>query len=118
MTDLEKMIKKVKNEAEANWEYISDEDAKKEAEARLEKLKNAPKKPTATPSAKPKKPHPVKISDEKKALFDTILTNLDRCVGVERENIEILKENKLIQVKIGTKTFKIDITETRPPKKK
>lgn len=66
---------------------------------------------------KQSKPRTVKISDEKKELFDTIFRNLDRADGVERENIEILKENKLIQVRIGAKTFKIDVIECRPPKK-
>jgi len=59
----------------------------------------------------------VKISDEKKAVFDTILENLDRCELIDRENITVLKENKLIQVKIGERTFKIDVIECRPPKK-
>lgn len=59
----------------------------------------------------------VKISDEKKAVFDTILENLDRCELINRENVSILKENKLIQVKIGEKVFKIDVIEQRPPKK-
>lgn len=59
----------------------------------------------------------VKISDEKKAVFDTILENLDRCELIDRENVSILKENKLIQVKIGEKVFKIDVIEQRPPKK-
>lgn len=66
---------------------------------------------------KQSKPRTVKISDEKKELFDTILRNLDRADGVDRENIEVLKENKLIQVRIGAKTFKIDVIECRPPKK-
>lgn len=55
----------------------------------------------------------VKISEEKINLFNSILTNLDRCEGVERENIEILKENKLILVKIGNKKFKIDLIQMR-----
>ena len=59
----------------------------------------------------------VKISDEKKAVFDTILENLDRCELIDRENVSILKENKLIQVKIGEKIFKIDVIEQRPPKR-
>ena len=59
----------------------------------------------------------VKVSDEKKELFSTILQNLDRCDGVLRENVSVLKDNKLIQVQIGTKIFKIDIIEQRPPKK-
>lgn len=61
-------------------------------------------------------PRTVHTSDEKKELFNTILTNLTRAEGVEDENIEILKENKLIQVKMGAKTFKIDLIECRPPK--
>ena len=66
---------------------------------------------------KSEKPRTVKVSDEKKNLFGCILQNLDRCEDVERENIQILKENKLISVKIGEKTFKIDIIECRPPKR-
>ena len=66
---------------------------------------------------KSEKPRTVKVSDEKKELFSTILQNLDRAIGVERENIQVLKENKLISVKIGEKTFKIDIIEQRQPKK-
>lgn len=65
---------------------------------------------------KSEKPRTVKVSDEKKELFSTILQNLDRAIGVERENIQVLKENKLISVKIGEKTFKIDIIETRQKK--
>jgi hypothetical protein len=121
MTDLEKLIKKIMNEAEANWEPVSYDEAKQMAEAELKAKKDAKHYETKTATAtkpKEKKTRPVKISDEKKLLFDTILRNIDRCEGVERENIEILKENKLIQVKIGTKTFKVDLIECRPPKKK
>ena len=70
---------------------------------------------------KKSKPRTSSVSDEKKALFNCILSNLDRCVGenfeVSKENITIVKENKLIEVKIGEKTFKIDVIEKRPPKK-
>jgi hypothetical protein len=58
----------------------------------------------------------VKISNEKKELFSTILRNLDRAEGVYRSDIEVLKENKLIRVRIGEKTFKIDIIEERKPR--
>lgn len=121
MADLEKLIKKIMNEAEANWESVSYDEAKQMAEAELKAKKNAKHyetKTATTTKPKEKKTRPVVVSDEKKAIFETIVRNLDRCEGVERENIEILKENKLIQVKIGTKTFKIDIVEQRPPKKK
>jgi hypothetical protein len=60
-----------------------------------------------------KKAHKTKVSAEKIVLFNTILRNLDRCEGVSAENISILKENKLISVKIGDKTFKIDVIGQR-----
>lgn len=66
---------------------------------------------------KERKPITKKVSDEKKILFDSIVKQLDRCELVERENVTILNENKLIQVKIGNKIFKIDLVECRPPKK-
>lgn len=62
---------------------------------------------------KQSKPKTVKVSDEKQALFNEICCNLDDL----HYNFTILKENKLIQVKIGEKVFKIDLIEQRPPKK-
>lgn len=62
---------------------------------------------------KQSKPRTVKISDEKQALFKDLVDFLTE----SNQNVEILKENKLIQVKIGEKTFKIDLIEQRPPKK-
>lgn len=63
------------------------------------------------------KPKTVKVSDEKQALFAEIHERMceycDEIDGI----CEILKENKLISVKIGEKTFKIDLIEQRPPKK-
>jgi len=73
-----------------------------------EEAKRGPKKGT---------PRNVKVSNEKKELFDTIVKNLDRCWGVSRENIKILKENKLIEVTFNDKTFKIDIIECRKMRK-
>ena len=62
---------------------------------------------------KKSKPKTVKVSDEKQELFAEIVKNLQE----SHENVEILKENKLIQVKIGEKVFKIDLIEQRMPKK-
>lgn len=62
---------------------------------------------------KQSKPRTVKVSDEKTALFSEIFADL---YDVYRENAQIVKENKLITVKIGEKTFKIDIIETRNKK--
>ena len=64
---------------------------------------------------KEKKDRMVKVSDEKQALFSEILSNLE---DVYPNSVEIVKENKLLTVKIGGKTFKIDIIEQRPPKNK
>lgn len=62
---------------------------------------------------KESKPKVVKVSDEKKVLFAEIWSALEYEFG---KNAEILKENKLISVKIGEKVFKIDIIEQRKPK--
>lgn len=63
---------------------------------------------------KQSKPKTVKVSDEKRVLFSQIEGFLKNYTTHE---VEILKENKLIQVKIGEKVFKIDLIEQRPPKK-
>lgn len=65
-----------------------------------------------TTKKKRKKPT-IKVSDEKKILFDDILASLP----YPSENIAVLKENKLIQIKINDKIFKIDVIQQRPPKK-
>ena len=62
---------------------------------------------------KEKKPREIKVSDEKQALFSEIVEKL----AENGRNYEILKENKLICVKIGEKTFKIDLIEQRAKKK-
>lgn len=67
---------------------------------------------------KPRKKPEIKVSDEKKWLFDSILQNLTRCNGVGQEDITVLTKNKLISVEINGITFKIDIIQTRKPKKK
>ena len=67
-----------------------------------------------TNKSKASKPKTVKVSEEKQSLFADILGNLQE----NYENVDILKENKLIQVKLNGKTFKIDLIEQRPPKNK
>lgn len=62
---------------------------------------------------KTSKPKVVKVSDTKKELFSKISQFLTDTFG---ENAEVLKENKLIQVKIGEDMFKIDIIQQRKPK--
>lgn len=63
---------------------------------------------------KEKKPRTVKISNEKQGLFDNIYHFLVETYG---GSVDILKENKLLTLKIGEKTFKVDLIEQRPPKK-
>ena len=59
-----------------------------------------------------KKPKTVKTSTEKIELFTKILQNLTE----NYQNVEVLKENKLISVEINGKIFKIDLIEQRKPK--
>lgn len=63
---------------------------------------------------KPEKPKTVKVSDEKKEIFNEIYSNLADVFG---NSIRIEKENKLIICEINGKTFKIDLIEQRKPKK-
>ena len=65
-------------------------------------------------SKKERKKPEKKVSDAKKELFSEILSDLE---DVYKGNVEVLNENKLISVRIGEKLFKIDVIETRPPKK-
>lgn len=65
-------------------------------------------------SGKEKKPRTVKISDEKQALFGEIYLNLREKFG---DNVQILKENKLIEVTQGNLIFKVDLIQQRNPKK-
>lgn len=117
MIDVEKLANQIMKECEADGEPVSYEDAKTMAEMEI-KAKSQRNYTTTEKSMKKKsKPRVTKVSDEKKAIFDNILQNLDRCEGVSRENIQILKENKLISVQIADTIIKIDLIEQRKPKK-
>lgn len=120
--ELEKIMKNLevdKDEAIQIWLEDNDYEVNEEQVALDEKAKKVKiqHEATADKEKKDKKPHTVKTSDEKKELFSSILENLTRCIGVEKENITVLKDNKLIEVKIGEKIFKVDLIEQRPPKK-
>ena len=65
------------------------------------------------PRKKSEKPKTVKISPEKLLLFIQIQEMLEE----NYENVEILKENKLISVEINGKILKIDLIEQRKAKK-
>jgi len=96
------------NEYEVNEEQTALNEKASKVKINLDVRSSEPGKTT--------KERTVKVSDEKKTLFESILTNIDRCEGVERENVTVLKENKLIEVRIGDKIFKIDLIEQRKKK--
>lgn len=117
MADVEKLINQIMKECEDDGEPVTYEEARVMAEMEI-KAKSQRNYTTTEKSMKKKsKPRVAKVCDEKKAIFDNILQNLDRCEGVSRENIQILKENKLISVQIGDKIIKIDLIKQRKPKK-
>lgn len=62
---------------------------------------------------KDRKPRTVKVSDTKQAVFTNIHNFLVETYG---GSVDILKENKLLSLKIGDKTFKVDLIEQRPKK--
>ena len=87
----------------------NEEQSKLDENAKLVKISHG----ASTDEKKNRKPRTSKTSDEKQALFSEIYQNLKEKFG---ENVEIVKENKLLTVKQGEKVFKIDIIEQRPPK--
>lgn len=109
---IEKLAKEIMAECEKDNEPITWEDAVEMAEMELNARGLTHAGRTIDTTAE-KKPRTVKISDEKMSLFAEILENLEK----NHENVKILKENKLIEVKIGEKIFKIDLIEQRKPKK-
>lgn len=93
-------------------EYLENEE-QAELQAKASKVKIDHGASADVTEKKAKAPRTVKVSDEKVALFDVLVGNLME----NYENVDILKENKLIQVEIGGKVFKIDLIEQRPKKK-
>lgn len=119
--EIEKCMKALdltKDEAIEMWLEDNDYEINEEQAALDEKAKKVKINHGASSidkSTKEKKERKVIVSDEKQALFSDIYQNL---VDIYGESVEIVKENKLLTVKIGAKTFKIDLIEQRPPKNK
>ena len=119
--DIEKFMKSLdltREEAIEMWLEDNDYEVNEEQVALDEKAKKVKINHGASAvdkTEKEKKERKVIVSDEKQALFSEILSNLQDVYG---ENVQIVKENKLLTVKIGAKTFKIDLIEQRPPKNK
>jgi len=118
MKDFDKLVAEIMADAEKDGEPVTKAEAEEMAKMELGSRDVSRDARAAEPVKKERKPHPVKVSDEKRELFDTIVANLTKCIGVEPENITIVTQNKLIEVKIGEKRFKIDVIECRQPKKK
>ena len=98
---------------EDNDYEVNEEQAELDAKAKKVKIDHGASAVDKS-EKKEKKPRPKVASDEKKALFDEIFSNLQ---DVYKQNAQIEKENKLIVVKIGEKVFKVDLIEQRKPKK-
>ena len=98
---------------EDNDYEVNEEQAELDAKAKKVKIDHGASAVDKS-EKKEKKPRPKVASDEKKELFDEIFSNLQ---DVYKQNAQIVKENKLITVKIGEKVFKVDIIEQRTPKK-
>ena len=99
---------------EDNDYEVNEEQAELDAKAKKVKIDHGASAVDKS-EKKEKKPRPKVASDEKKELFDEIFSNLQ---DVYKQNAQIVKENKLITVKIGEKVFKIDLIEQRAPKTK
>jgi hypothetical protein len=118
--EIEKAMKALdltKDEAIEMWLEDNDYEVNEEQAALDEKAKKVKINHGASAvdkTTKEKKERKVVASDEKQALFSNIYQNLAEIYG---NSVEIAKENKLLIVKTGGKTFKIDLIEQRPPKK-
>lgn len=113
-----KVLELTKEEAIEMWLEDNDYEVNEEQVALDEKAKKVKIQHGASAVdkvTKEKKERVVKVSDEKQALFGEIYLNLKEKFG---DNVEIVKENKLLTVTQGKKVFKIDIIEQRPPKNK
>ena len=113
-----KVLELTKEEAIEMWLEDNDYEVNEEQVALDEKAKKVKIQHGASAidkQNKEKKERKVVASDEKQALFDNIYHNLVEIYG---GNVEIVKENKLLTLKIGQKTFKVDLIEQRPPKNK
>lgn len=63
------------------------------------------------------KPRTVKISDEKQTLYNELWLALENLSQLNGYEVEKTKDNKLFTIRIGNKTFKLDLIEQRAPKK-
>lgn len=88
--------------------YFESEQTELEEKAKKIKIDHGARATTQ----KEKKPRTVKISNEKQTLFSDIVGFL---MGAY-DDVTVIKENKLIQVGVNGKTFKVDLIEQRAKK--
>ena len=113
--ELEKLQAKLNiSRAEACDLWLADNGFEENEEQVLlnEKAKAVTREKVSSEKGKPRKPRTVKISAEKQMLFKHILGELSE----NFQTVNVLTENKLIEVEICGKKFKINITECRKPK--
>lgn len=116
--DIEKIMKGLdvdKDEAIEIWLEDNEYEINEEQEAlhQVAKQVRVDHGARADQPQKDKRERTVKISDEKQTLFAELRDFLTE----NYENVTVLKENKLFEVKIGDKTFKIDLIQQRDKKK-
>lgn len=112
--DLDKLALEIFKECEKDGEPVTMEEALEMAKMEVG-AREVKREATTTEKKKadaPKKPRTVKVSDEKVELFNLIFA----AVADKHPTAAITKENKNIEVKIGEKTFKIDLIEQRQKK--
>lgn len=108
MKNFEQLVSEILRECEKEGEPVTREEA--EEMARMEiGSKDISREARSVPPEKEKRQRTIKVSPEKQQLFLNILDFLNNSY----ENVTILNNNKLISVKIGNKTFKIDIIEQK-----
>lgn len=111
MTDLEKLAKSIMAECEKDNEPVSYEEALEMAEMEIKEkgIKNT----TGASKGKNtnKKPKTVKISNEKAQIFKDLCEFL-----TDFYKFEVVKDNKLIEIELNGKKFKLDLIETREKK--
>ena len=110
---LEKLAKQIFDECAKEGEPVTMEEAQEmpqmEINAKGIKIGARATEPTA---GKEKNQRIPQVSAEKMALFSLIWEGLSNYY----ENAEIVKNNKEISIKVGEKSFKIDIIEHRAKK--
>ena len=110
---LEKLAKQIFDECAKEGEPITIEEAQEMAQMEINaKDIKIGARATEPKAKKEKKQRITQVSAEKMALFSLIWEGLSNYY----EDAEIVKNNKEISIKVGEKSFKIDIIEHRAKK--